>query len=320
MKAKKLVLSLAAVFAATALAACGNNSKMVAFLDYWKYNPNTAEAVNELAEYDVTFERGAGYTSLGYALSYANGKYVTHLTNAESDYVYTTSLTIDVTYQYGSEEAKTFTDVVTSVTRFSKASLQPIASEKSVLSHTPTTSATTTDNCYVTYEYTVATTYDGAGNASSTVTDTSNAEAASTIASTFEYGKNDYTYVDNEQLLLAMRALSPSTSSGSLETYNPFSKQLQKVDFTFTTSEEAAGKNFTYTHNGVLQENKPISCRTASLTLDSQNPGTTQTATIATTADDATKNVNRNMLLRLEAPTAYNIGQLVYTLNNYTVV
>ncbi len=317
MKAKKLALSLAAILGASTLAACGNNNKMVSFLDYWKYNPNTAEAIDELAEYDVTFEQGAGYASLGYALSYANGKYVTHLTNAEGDYVYTTSLSLDVTYQYGSEEAKTFTDVVTSVTRFSKSSLQPIASEKSVLSHTPTNGgATTTDDCFVTYEYTVVTTYDGAGNGASVVTDTTDAEAPTTISSTFEYDTGDYSYVDNEQLLLVMRAISPSTSTGTLETYNPFVKYLQKIDFTFSAAE---GKNFTYTLNGTLQENKPVSCRTVSLTLNDQNPGATQTATIAATAADATKNVNRNMLLRLEAPMAYNVGQLVYTLNSYTI-
>ncbi len=314
MKARRIAIALVAVLGASTLAACGSASKKTNFTEYWKKNPNTtAEAVSERLEYAVAFEAGSGIDTTGYTLSYNNGSYITQLNTTAQGYEYTTRLTIDVTYQCGSEEAQTFTDVVATRVIFSGAGLRPISSEKAVLSHSPVNgSPTTTAECYTAYDYTVTSVYDEEGNASSTVVNQPTSENPQTQASSFTYGKDDYSYLDNEQLFLGLRAIAPNVTSGKLECYNPFLKAQQLVKFTF---ESKTGKTLTYLENGT-EVSKDIAYRPATLVLDEKTPGGTQTVHVAATADDATKNVNRNMILYMETPISYSLGKLTYTLKS----
>ncbi len=317
MKAKKFTLLLAALIGASALAACTDDDKKVDFNNYWQYSSLAGgEKVNETLVYGVTFTEGAGLKSLGYTLSYGEGSYTSVLKNGDdpTQYTYTTKLTVPVTYTLG-DATECFEDTITTSVSFMDAGngLRPLSSTKTVVSHSPASSAgNELEACYAAYNYTVVTTYTEAGKASSTITSGSeNGESITTPD--FKYGKGDYSYLDNEQILLALRAVSTSTTSGKVETYNPFLQAKQRVSFTF---ESKTSGEFAHTVNGNALASKNIAYRAVNLVLDAKNPGATQTAWIAATADDPDKNTHRNALLYLETPVSYSIGTFKYTLKS----
>lgn len=312
MKLRKIAIALAATLAFTTLAACTNTDQKLTFNDYWEYNALVASSsVDETLEYKVTYEKLAGADALGYTLTYGEGSYVTTLKTHTQGYIYTTSLEIPVTFQYGTDEAETVTDTVTTEVVFqrSKDGLRPISSSKKVVSHTPQNGgATSTKTCYALYDFTVETVYPTEGKATSTVTYTT-AEEPYIVTSSFDASDKKFSYLDNEQLLLSLRALSPSTTSGTVQIYNPFIENKQNINLTFA---EEAAKELTLNWNGETSK-KTIACRSVSLTIDDRNPGGTQTALFAqrTTAE---KNENGNIMLQLTVPLSYSIGNLVYTL------
>ncbi len=316
MQAKKLTLFLAALLGATSLAACTDGDKKIDFNNYWQYNSlTTGETVNETLTYKVAFEKGAGIAAAGYSLNYDEGSYVTTLETAanRTSYVYKTVLEIPVTYEYEGESA-TFEDKITTEVTFLNASngLRPISSTKTVVCHTPTSAASgSLESCFNAYDYTVVNTYaeDDTKKGSATVT---YKDTERTQTSSFDFGKGDYSYIDNEQLLLALRAVSTTTSTGKIEFYNPFLKTSQRANFSF---KEAKTGEFLHTVNDAPLSSKEISYRAVSLTLDSKNPGGTQTAWIATT-ETTDKNTHRNVMLYLETPLSYSLGVLKYTLDS----
>ena len=118
-------------------------------------------------------------------------------------------------------------------------------------------------------------------------------------------------YLDNEQLIFALRAMAAKTSSAKLQVYSPFAEAVQKVGITFNAEESA---EFTFLKNGT-EETKALTYRPASIVLDEKNPGATQTAWVAKTTD-STKNEYRNVVLKLETPLSYGLGSLIYTLKS----
>ena len=317
MKLRKIALALAATLSLTTLAACTDTDQKLTFNDYWEYNALVASSsVDETLEYSVTFEKGAGADSLGYSLTYGEGAYVTTLKTHTQGYIYTTSLTMPVTFQYGEDEAEEVTDTVTTEVIFqrSKDGLRPISSSKKVVSHTPQNGgATSTKTCYAFYDFTVETVYPTEGKATSTVTYTTSEEPY-VLTNSFDANDKKFSYIDNEQLLLALRAISPSTTSGTVQIYNPFIESKQNINLTFT---EEAAKELTLNWNGETQK-KTIPCRSVSLVIDDRNPGGTQTALIAQRTK-VEKNENHNVMLQLTVPLSYSIGNLVYTLVSATV-
>ncbi len=315
MKKKFLLPVLAGILAFSTLTACTDSDKSVSFSEYWQKDSLNPGTVEETLTYAVTFEKGAGYDATGYLLSYGEGHYQTNLKSTTQGYAYTTELTMPVSYTLGSE-TKEFTDTVTTSVLFERTSLLPIASTKTVVSHSPTNAqAKTVADCYVAYEYTVETTYaDGTGKSKVVYRETEDVKALEQAETSFQYKKGDYSYLDNEQLLLALRAISSTTTTGSIKSYAPTEDSMQKIKFTF---EEATGKEFNHTVNGASLSDKNISYRPVTLQRSANNPGTTQTAWIATTPDPS-NNLHRNVLLKLETPLAYNLGKLVYTLTAVT--
>ncbi len=323
MKIKKIALVLATAVGVSALAACAGDNKIV-FYDYWKTNSETkGEKVSEVLEYDVTFTKSLGLDSLNYTLNYGTGKYVTNLQSVDNtdEYIYKTRLEMPVQYTYDGESSENFLDIVETEVRFYSAlkdALKPISSTKTVYSHTPVgEKASSLDDCYVEYNYSITTTYDTQGNGTSCVTyqKTKDTEASEGTPSTFSTLSDKYNYLDNEQLLLALRAIQSSTMSGTIACYNPFLKKTQTIDFSFNSAESSA---FSHTLNGEALASSTISYRKASLTLGEKNPGATQTAKIATVSDSAS-NTNRNVMLSLETPLSYSLGTLVYTLTAVTI-
>ncbi len=318
MNVKKLTLAVAAILSFSSLAACSGNNKII-FNDYWKSNSESNETVKESLEYDVTFTKGIGLDSLNYELIYGTGKYVTTLeSTSANEYVYTTQLTMPVRYEYNGEKSEEFSDIVTTKIRFEKKALTPISSEKTVVSRSPSGgSATSLESAFVEYDFTIKTDYDSNGKGTSSIVyrKTTDMEEVNGEPSTFSILSDKYNYLDNEQLLLGLRAIQSNTTSGKVLCHNPFLNKVQTVNFSFQTAESAA---FSFTLNGKELSGETISFRKAQLSLDEINPGATQTAKIATVTDP-TNNTYRNVMLSLETPIAYNIGTLVYQLKTATV-
>ena len=320
MKLRKLALGLAAALTFTSLAACTETDQKLPFSDYWEQNALIAgSSINETLEYTVTHEKGAGLDGLGYTLTYGEGTYVTTLKTHTQGYIYTTSLTMPVTFQYGTDEADSLTDSVKTEVLFlrSKDGLRPISSTKTVVSHTPRNGgAGSTESCYDTWEFNVVTSYPTEGQATSIIPHTNKLDEENnpiTITSSFDANDKKFSYLDNEQLLLSLRALSPSVTSGTIQIYNPFIENKQNVKLSFAGE---TGKEFSLNWNGEAVK-KTISYRSVSLTLDDKNPGGTQTALIAQRTS-AENNTYGNVMLQLTVPLSYSMGNLVYNLVSVT--
>ncbi len=318
MKFKKLTTAFAALLAISSLGACTNKNNQIQLNPYWLENSQAFTNIDETLTYDVTFEEGSGMSSMGYAVAYSEGAYATHLTSAqeggENVYTYTTALDIKVTYTYGGENAE-FVDSIYSETKFNET-LKPISSVKTIVSHSPVNTNgghKKVSDCYASYAYEVKTTYSGKDGVS-VITNYADPENPKEVKNkTFNASSGNYRYVDNEQLLFALRGAPNSTKSGKLRFYSPFVDALQIVKFSF---DDETGAKFDYTENGTAVS-KDITYRPVTLTLSAKNPGATQTAWIAK-CTDAERNANRNILLRLETPLSYEMGKLVYKLNSVT--
>ena len=174
MKLKKIALALAATLALSSLAACATTDQKIIFQNYWEENALvTSSYIDETLTYKVTHQKEAGLDVLGYSITYGEGSYVTTLKTHSQGYIYTTNLTIPVTFQYGEDVAESVTDSVTTEVIFKRSNdgLQPISSTKNVVSHTPVNGgATSTKDCYTLYDFSVVTTYPEEGKATSTAT------------------------------------------------------------------------------------------------------------------------------------------------------
>ena len=311
MKTKKIISACALVLTAALLCGCASKTK-VQLDNYWSESI-ASETVSETLVYDVTFQ--ANETNYGFELSYENGQYQTELTSGADEtgrkiYTYKTSLTIDVIYTFDGVSTQGLTDTVTSEVTFLTADngLFPISSRKTVKSHSPIGSAPETlEDCYTLYEYTSDIDYTETSGVSTLTM------GEQMLKQSFEIDEDGYRYLDNEQLLLSLRAISANTSSARIRAYSPFASSVQTVAISFSS---AASGEFTFTKNGSEEKvTETISYRPVQMKLDENNSGTTQTAWIASTTDSY-NNKYRNVMLKLETPIAYNLGTLVYTLSS----
>ena len=320
MKRKKISTLLALVLGLSALGGCTNTDQKVNFANLWYLNPIVNETLHETLVYDVTF-KGNDNTLVGYDLDYKDGKYTTILTNAvENDvvvYTYTTHLSITAMYTLNgvTEEC---VDTVTSTVKFYAAgyNLQPISSEKEINASTPTANTgSKVSDSYQKSHYTTKVVYnEDCTEGTSTVTyHPDDGTEAKAKEKTFEIEQKKFTYLDNEQVILALRAVRNTTTSAKLNVYSPFADAVQKLSLKFDGDTSA---EFSFQKDGA-ETKSMITYRTATLVLDEKNPGATQTAWIAKQPESTTvSNTNRNIILRLETPLSYGLGTLIYTLNS----
>lgn len=317
MKFKKIIPITALALSAIFLSACTQNNNKVVFSDYWAKDATlTVDSISETLEYDVTTDK-AELQAESYFFSYSNGKYTTSLSTEVSEegktvYVLESTLTIDVTYRYGVQAEKTFNDRVYSRVKFHKAAnaLQPISSHKEVKSTTPANNeAVSLESCYLQYDYTMDVTYSGTDVKSVMV---ENKEGSTLSENTYSIDNEKYTYLDNEQLLFALRGVKPTANgSNTFLVYNPFLNAAQKVKATYSA---ATGADTNFAIDGVTGK-QTVQYIPIKIELDEKNPGQAQTAWIAETTD-STNNKYRNVMLRLETPLSYGYGTLIYTLKN----
>ena len=312
MKMKKLVPILALVLGLSAFSGCTNTDQKIAFGEYWKLNALTPnDQFKETLVYDVAFEANAT-NATDYTLDY-KGTYTTNLAtviqNGETTYVYETALAVTATYNFKGVKSE-HQDVVLSKVQFRGATgaLVPIRSEKYVKSTSPTTgSHVNVTQCFQEFHYTVVNDYAAKTSVVTDCDKDGKALPATAETKNFTFEDSDkYNVIDNEQLFIALRAVPDTVTTGSLLCYSPFANLTQKIDFTFAAAEGAKLPFIDGTE-------KQINYRPVTITLDQKNPGTSQTAWIATMVNSH-NNSNHNVLLRLETPIAYDLGTMVYSL------
>lgn len=328
---KKLITAISAVLLSTTLfASCSSASQKLQFSPNWTQNTlgNTGAIVSEeTLIYEVSFQASTSLNEDYYSVTYCpngNGSYATTLqANPEADgYTYTSVLTIEVEFKLADGTAEIFTDSVTATTVFKSTanSLQPVRSEKTVLSHTPrNVKATKLEDAYIAYDYTVLTEYD-ADCTSGTVTCTDRGKTLisaeqypATKTSSFEIDKEKYTYLDNEQLLFALRGLS-STVLASQRTVNVYDSSTNKVQEVNIKPDSEDSDKFSFSVNGTpLSADTVIDYIPVSISLNAENTGSPVKAWYAKTTDPS-NNTYRNVMLMMQTSVSYNIGLLQYDL------
>ena len=316
----------------TLLCACSGGVPL-SFAANWNRNTADSSVSNTREElvYEVTFTPSE--TPVGtLTAEYDEGTYTTLLENknltlsdgsSQEGYVYTTKLTISGRFRLGSEVSETFTDTVTSTVSFLSASqrLKPVKSEKEVISTSPVSSSPSSlENAFTTYHYTYDVSYDaGLTTATAVYTDlteykTEEGETVRRDPETREYDiTGDTTYLDNEQILFALRGLNLSSAAATFRTINQVMGIVAEVSTSANSSAASSVKeNVDFTMNGeaVKQEIDAVEVPLTYLTTPS---GQSQTLVYAATTD-ANSNTYRNVLLRMEVPVLQSLGTLVYTL------
>ena len=319
----------------TLLCACSGGVPL-SFAANWNRNTADSSVSNTREElvYEVTFtpsETPAGTLTA----EYDEGTYTTLLENknltlsdgsSQEGYVYTTKLTISGRFRLGSEVSETFTDTVTSTVSFLSASqrLKPVKSEKEVVSTSPVASSPSSlENAFTTYHYTYDVSYDaGLTTATAVYTDLVEREqedgsSALPEPETREYEiEGDTTYLDNEQILFALRGLDLSAGV-TFRTINSVMGHVTEAGTSSNTQSSAAVKtavDFTMDGTAVKQE---IDAIEVPLVYHSSPSGQAQTLVYAATTDP-NNNTYRNVLLKMEVPVLQSLGTLVYTLKEAT--
>ncbi len=314
---KKLLSAIALTLCVTTLTACAATNEKVTFKEYWFEDADVPPAVApatvlESLEYEVEFKKASGFGD-NYTVDYQNGAYTTKLSLTGDEYLYETSLSIDVTYTAGGK-SKQMSDSIATWVKFKKgAKLQPIASHKEISCHSPANGGSTIETCFSAHDYTVDTTYNENGLGGKSVIVDNKTNHSQTQTFTIE---DKYTCLDNEQLLFALRGLSQSTSSASVSVYAPFSGVVQTINLSYAALQE--GTEFTFERNGVSNK-QTINYYPVSLKINAQLSGATQTVWIAQTTN-AYANTFRNVILQLETPLSYNLGSLIYKLKSATFI
>lgn len=318
MKRKNMKTLLALLLSATCLTACSTSQK-VSFSEYWRADSATKQDISETLEYAVTYESNDGATA--YSLDYTNGKYVTTLTtetdeNGKKYYCYKTELTVTAVYTFNGEVAEFNDRTLTEVHFEQSSSLKPTYSRKEFVNHSPVygltvSEQTALDECYAPYDYVVETTYSTIENGVGKCVVTNN-EKTTTSENDFELDVEKYTYLDNEQLLFALRGIKATASTAhTFMVYSPFARIGQRVKATFSSKE---GTEFSYRRDGT-DVKETIEYYPASIVLNEKNSGTTQTAWYAAITNPQS-NTYRNVMLRLEVPLTYSLGTLTYQLTS----
>ncbi len=298
------------------LTACRPAAQTLSFNANWYRNTalkSRVENTFERLEYEVTFE--AVETNNGFSLNYSNGVYTTELKNdrieldsgVRSGYVYTTELKISVSYSLNGE-TKTFDDTVQTRVEFLSAAegLKPVRSFREVHSHAPeTTNPASWESAYYDYSYTYAAEYDDAlTKAETTHTDLN---ALKKTERNYDV-KGDGVFLDNEQILFALRGLN-LTAGGSFRSINSVTGTVQNV--TLANIAAITEKvNFEADGETVAKELAAVS---VDVGYTGDNNGQPQTAVFAATTDPSA-NLYRNVPLRVEVPVVHSLGVLRYKL------
>lgn len=307
----------------TLLSACSGGTPL-SFTANWYRNTALGGSVNDTLEeltYEVSFTPAENDSS--FSVEYDTGTYTTRLINAnialsdgstKEGYIYATELTISGRYRLGSEVSEDFSDRVSSSVSFLPVTdgLKPVKSEKEVLSTSPIVSLPETlEGAIETYHYTYAVSYDAALTTATAVYTDLNAETPA--PETREYAiDGTTTYLDNEQILFALRGLSLS-SVATFRTVNSVMGIVTEVSTgTSTTGPTSLKESVDFTMDGIAVKTE-IDAVQVPIIYQSTPSGQQQDLVYAATTD-TNNNTYRNVLLRMEVPVLQSLGTLVYHL------
>lgn len=321
MNKKKLVALGATLMSVMLFASCTSPSKKVKFSENW-YLDTTYDIkanVNETLTYSVSFEAGSSADTQYRALRYNNGVFTTTLASEYSDtlnaYVYRYSTNLEITVEYeckATSEIESFTDTITTEVVFTSAmqGLKPISSTKSIFSHTPTVISQPVSllECYNVYNYKVETNYDASLNGTSVQTIYQEGKEPTVTTTNFTAKNEDYTTLDNEQLMFALRGMSSFTS----QKFNVYNNSWKRSQLVGLQAAEEESEEFSFEMNG---ENKKVTLTYIPLSIGIQenDSGSSQTFLIAKTGD-RTNNTYRNVVLQFSTPLNNAFGALKYSL------
>ena len=307
----------------TLLSACSGGTPL-SFTANWYRNTALGGSVNDTLEeltYEVSFTPAENDSS--FSVEYDTGTYTTRLINAnialsdgstKEGYIYTTELTISGRYRLGSEVSEDFSDRVSSSVSFLPVTdgLKPVKSEKEVLSTSPIVSLPETlEGAIETYHYTYDVSYDAALTTATAVYTDLNAETPA--PETREYAiDGTTTYLDNEQILFALRGLNLS-SVATFRTVNSVMGIVTEVSTgTSTTGPTSLKESVDFTMDGTAVKTE-IDAVQVPIIYQSTPSGQQQDLVYAATTD-TNNNTYRNVLLRMEVPVLQSLGTLVYRL------
>lgn len=319
MKLKRIA-GLVALAPFLLLAGC-NSTPSLSLSAYWYSNATNSGGLTGTSEqlvYNVTFrpsETGK------FRAEYDVGRYTTSLKSENISYAegspigycYETELDLTGRYYVGGEKGEDFHDRVATKVWFLGVSdgLRPIRSERTVHCTAPNTSASSAADAQVLYEYTYVTEYDPS---LSTGTTTYTATGEEPVVTKVSLGSGG-TFLDNEQILFALRGLDMN-SSFSFRTINPLKQGVAttvasvdtpstgRSEFTFAIKQEGTEGQ---------AEARTLDAATVSVGYQGNNGGRTQTYVYAKCVKpDA--NTYRNVLLHMETYALYSLGTFSYDL------
>lgn len=370
MKHKKIAVStalLAALLALTLVLLTGCSQAVYATVSpAWQTNTEYDEDFAETLTYSLSYTSSYEANDTGWRVSIdqANSYYTVTVT-AEESYAATdgtrhwnvyhlhSELVIAATYSYfysdgtqreivsfggdsGTEPDRIVTDVwfhslAAPSSNESQHSLEPIYSERTVLSHTPT--SMTSDNVSW-FSYTSAISYDAAGeNATLTFTDTWGelSEEDRTVSDyVYKYSitsepselsglRNSYSAFDNEQLIFIARGLSYSASSSESivvlsETAGAQTVAVACQDRADTSCSFLLSSTNASTGTTTVTRLSGTDIYAAQVSFSLTNAGYASGA--ARTVYYAQESGYYNAPLRMEIPFTYSAGTITYTLTS----
>lgn len=370
MKHKKIAVStalLAALLALTLVLLTGCSQAVYATVSpAWQTNTEYDEDFAETLTYSLSYTSSYEANDTGWRVSIdqANSYYTVTVT-AEESYAATdgtrhwnvyhlhSELVIAATYSYfysdgtqqeivsfggdsGTEPDRIVTDVwfhslAAPSSNESQHSLEPIYSERTVLSHTPT--SMTSDNVSW-FSYTSAISYDAAGeNATLTFTDNWGelSEEDRTVSDyVYKYSitsepselsglRNSYSAFDNEQLIFIARGLSYSASSSESivvlsETAGAQTVAVACQDRADTSCSFLLSSTNASTGTTTVTRLSGTDIYAAQVSFSLTNAGYASGA--ARTVYYAQESGYYNALLRMEIPFTYSAGTITYTLTS----
>lgn len=314
MKKKTIISLVCALVCAASLTACSTDTS-VSFSFRWNSNGNNEVLPNTYEHYEYAVElKPESGSNDAYSVEYSNGKYVTTLQSVTVDeeektcYRLESTLTLSVVYSCNGEKSETFTDTVSSIVVFTgESDLRPIRSEKTVQSTAPVAlSPKKLSDCYQTYHYKTTIEYNEKATKGTYTRTDLGAGTVKNEEKTFSVSSKN-SYLDNEQLLFALRGIT-SSSSQTLSTFDVGEKKVRTINL---SKEDAESKNFELYFNGDALATKAVDYVPNKLSYSGSNSGGTQTVFIAKTDE---LNRYRNMILGMEIPLPFNLGTISYNL------
>ncbi len=334
---KKTLAAFALALTTVTLGACGANQKL-------NFDPNweqgiLSEAIVATAEelsYVVEFEARSFIQKEYFTVEYCGannsnpGEYTTKLEYLDDNtYSYTTTLTLPVKFTLKDGQFTEKTDSIQTQAVFKKAdkSLQPVYSVKRVHCFSPNNvAATKLEDAYKEYDYEFRIDYkDDISGGTLKKTDFSQAFTLlldkekypeGTSSHSFDVDGEKYSYLDNEQLLFALRGL-PNNKISTAQTVNTYNASLMKVETVSITPSSSVKTKFNLALNGAAKAEQEIEYVPITIKTGNKDSLHSQTLWYAKTTD-ANNNRYRNVLLKMSVPLHYGIGDFTYTLESAT--